>query len=209
MRNAISLIFVMMIAVPLFAYEYPLSDTSIREAYFLGAARSGKTANCLAEYSHAVPMPKSGPHVASVTVETPYAQVVEYSSTAINLSAVDAEQQFLNKPALVRVRVQIDLTATYAPIVSSDANGARLRSPDFWRDFRIKLLQGKKEIPAQSVEGSPIYVANDVEGGSSLSGAIVKLEYSAHKIASDSTTIEVLTPDGQDVQTEFDLMKLR
>lgn len=33
-----SLVVVAVIAAPLFAYDYPLSDTAIRDGYFLGAA---------------------------------------------------------------------------------------------------------------------------------------------------------------------------
>ena len=37
-RTALSLILAALVAMPLCAYEYPVSDTAIRKAYFLGVA---------------------------------------------------------------------------------------------------------------------------------------------------------------------------
>lgn len=196
------------LAMPLGAYEYPFSDTAIREAYFLGAGNNAHTRTFLAHYTHSLPMPTSGPHVASITLETPYAQIVEYSSTALNFSAVDAVQEFLNAPARMRVRVQIDLTGSYTPIVSSDATGAHLRSPDFWQDFRVNLKQAGQAIPQRSVSGEPLY-DSIADGSATLRGAVMTLEYSAKKITSAPTMVEVVTPDGQQVQSEFDLSQLQ
>ena len=202
--------FVAMFAAPLFAYEYPLSDTAIRKAYFLGAARNRDTQEFLAQYTHVLPMPKSGPHVAEITLDTPYARIVQYSTTARNFSAVDAVAKFLNAPAMVRVRVRIDLTASYTSIISSDAKGAHLRPDDFWRDFKVKFMQDGTEFPAQRVKGEPIYFGSSPDGGgSTLSGAIVWLDYPARHVASNTATVEVLTPDGQHVRSDFDLRRLR
>lgn len=199
-----------MITAPLFAYEYPLSDTAIRKAYFLGAANNKDTHEFLAQYSHVLPMPKSGPHVAEITLDTPYARIVQYSTTARNFSAVDAVAKFLNAPAIFHVRVRIDLTASYTAIISSDAKGARLRPDDFWRDFKVKFMQDGTEFPAQHVKGEPTYVGTSSDGGgSTLSGAIVSLDYPVKHVASDIATVEVLTPDGQLVRSDFDLRRLR
>lgn len=207
-RIGLSLSFAALTAVPLSAYGYPVSDSAIREAYFLGARNNVHTQKFLAAYTHVLPMPKSGPHVATITLATPYAQIVDYSSKALNFSAVDAVDRFLNSPAQIRVEVEIDLTATYTPIVSSDAAGVHLRTEDFWRDFTIKLLEGKTEIEAQHIAGRAIYLGGDVVS-QTLSGAIVTLDYSAQKVSSDSVTVQVLTPDRQDVQSVFDLSQLR
>lgn len=195
-------------AVPVIAYECPVPESAIREAYFLGVANDTHTSEFLAQYTHVMPMPKSGPHVDAITLETPYAQIVEYSNKALNLTAVDAVNRFSRAPANIRLRVKIDLTATYTQIISSDAGGTHLRADDFWKDFTIKLLQGGKEIPAQHVSGMPIHVASDA-GTDMLTGATVTSVYSAKDVISDSTTIEVLTPDGQDVRSEFDLNQMQ
>src|ERR1700730_10921323 len=64
-----------------FAFETPLSDTAVREAYFLGQRRDEKMAQFLDKYTVYLAPPKSGPHIASITMFTPYARL--YSSLAI------------------------------------------------------------------------------------------------------------------------------
>lgn len=210
MKRAACLLSVIAIAaLPLSAYEYPLTDTAIREAYFRGAKNDERTHRFLKQYEHVLPMPKSGPHVATVALETPYGQIVRYTATALNFTAVDAVDKFAKAPARIRVRVQIDLTASYTAIISSDAAGTHLRSPDFWRDFKITLIQAGQAIPERHLIGEPLYIDGADGDGSSLSGAVVTLDYSAERITSDSATVEVRTPDGQEVRSDFDLARLQ
>lgn len=198
-----------LLAFPLSAYEYPFSDTAVREAYFLGAANNEHTKTFLAQYTHFLPMPPSGPHVVSVALETPYVQMVEYASSALNFTAVDAAEKFLHGPNEFRVRVQIDLTASYTGFTSSDAAGAHLRSGDFWQDFPITLIQGGHAIPQRRIAGEPVYSSASDGGSSMLAGALVTVEYSGKRITSDPATVEIQTPDGQRVQSEFDLSQLK
>jgi hypothetical protein len=77
--------------------------------------------------------------------------------------------------------------------------------PNFERDFQIRLVQGKKEIPAESAEVSLLY-SDAVPNLDQISGAIIELRYDADKIDSyDDATVKVHTPDDQDVETTFDL----
>jgi hypothetical protein len=46
------------IALPAFAYEYPLSSDAIREAYFLGSGQKGKDASFYAQYSQSRGAPR-------------------------------------------------------------------------------------------------------------------------------------------------------
>jgi len=48
------------------AYEYPLSETQIRNAYFLGSGGPAKRAAFLKNYTHYLPVPRSGPQVALI-----------------------------------------------------------------------------------------------------------------------------------------------
>jgi hypothetical protein len=50
--------------LPVFAYEYPLSSTSIRAAYMLGSRNDEITTEFLARYKHFLPMPKTGPRIS-------------------------------------------------------------------------------------------------------------------------------------------------
>jgi hypothetical protein len=197
---------VLLMTAPATAYEYPLSSTAIRDAYFLGKASTNKRAESLAKYTVYLPMPKSGPYVAVVVFETPYVIVTERTARALSgYFAQDAEEEFLGKPAICRVRVRIYLTSSYSWQLPSPPGTVRFRPDDFWREFSIRLVQDGQEITAKASSGSPLY-SLDV---GVLTGAEVGLEYDAAKIQSAPATVEVDTPDGQHVQTTFDLTKLR
>ncbi len=198
----------LLVAVPLFAFDYPLSPEAIREAYFLGKGDAQKRAAFLARYAQMPPLPESGPHVAIIRFETPYVVILNRMAQMPNDHAPDAEQEFLGKPAICRVLVEINLTASYGPQFAAPSGGVRLRSDDFWKDFTIRLIQDGKEIPAKSVRGRPIYTASG-DSPSQLSGADVTLEYAPGKIASAPAEVKVSTPDGQDVSATFDLGTLR
>lgn len=155
-------------------------------------------------------MPATGPRISSVEIETPFAIVVTRAGTATpNYLAPDAEEEFLGKPGSFRVHVRIDLTPSYSAVVTGEGGLSR-RPDDFWRDFTIRLMQ-KEEVHPQAVQGQPLFdSAPDEDGTPVLSGAEVDLTYDPDKIdAASPLTVEVLTPDGQDVQTTFDLSQLR
>jgi hypothetical protein len=197
---------VLLMTAPATAYEYPLSSTAIRDAYFLGKASTNKRAESLAKYTVYLPMPKSGPYVAVVVFETPYVIVTERTARALSgYFAQDAEEEFLGKPGVCRVRIRIYLTSSYSWQLASPPGEVRFRPDDFWREFSIRLVQDGQEITAKASRGSPLY---SLDLGV-LTGAEVDLEYDAAKIQSAPATVEVDTPDGQHVQTTFDLTKLR
>jgi len=68
---------VLLIGTPTLAFDDPLTSTSIRDAYMLGNRKDFKTAEFFARYKHFLPAPETGPHVAAISVETPYGQIVE------------------------------------------------------------------------------------------------------------------------------------
>lgn len=192
----------LVIAQPGLAYEYPLSSEAIREAYFLGKANPDKQAEFFEKYTHHLPVPKSGPNVAWIEVETPFACVVDrVARMSLNYHAQEAEQDFLGKPGCFHVRLEIDFTATYP-----DPTGATAVHSDFWRDFKVHLRQGT-EIPPRSVQGQPIYNTEALLG---FTGATMRLDYDVKRIdPAAPATIEVVTPDKQHIQTTFDLAALR
>jgi hypothetical protein len=198
----------LVIAFPAFALEYPLSSTSIRDAYFLGKGNDGRMASFLLRYSHALPMPKSGPHVAVISVATPFIQVLEHSAGTADYGAPSAVEEFSGKSLPLLIRVEIDLTATYPAPSSSNLQALTQPIPDFYGDFDIQLIRGKK-IPSKSKSISLAYsdAAANVFG---LTGAVVELTYDVEKIdTAGEATVVVRTPDGQDVETTFNLATLR
>ena len=72
------------------------------------------------------------------------------------------------------------------------------------RDFKISVAH-HDAIEPKKVTGDPQYSI----GIGDLIGAEVLLEFDTSQIASELLRIEVRTPDGQVVTTEFDLRKLR
>jgi len=200
-----------LLAAPLLACEWPLTSESIREAYEFGRKKNVKTALFLKRYLQEFPAPKVGPHIAVIRLETPYAAVVRRSGESPNYETQDAEKEFLGKPGTLRFTVRIDFTRSYTHIVSSsDPNEPpQERSPDFWRDFQIRVMQGDTEIPPDKISGTPSYASDSTNGVAPLDGAMVALEFDAAKIHCVPTTIDLLTPDGQHIQAPFDLAKLR
>ena len=175
------------------AYEHPLSSRSIWEAYLLGS-RYDEGPAFLAGYAQQLPLPNIGAHVATVEIRTPYEQVVLRAlQRSVDYSPQQAEQDYRAQPDVIVVRVRINLTPTYS---------GYSRPLDFWRDFSIRLVQTKPVTP-KKIAGTPLF------SRSGLTGAEVELEFDTAQVTSAPARIEVLMPDGQRIDTEFDLEKLR
>ncbi len=195
------------IALPALAYDYPLSPEAVREAYMLGKGDGAKRDEFFAKYTQHPPLPKTGAYVEMIQLETPFAVVVEHTAQKLNYYAPDAAEEFVGKPAVFRVHVEIDLTDSYGPLLPSISGGARLRPGDFWRDFKIRSDPGQGNSRANDPWHTDLFSRRY---GSSLRGALKWIwNIDAAKIKSDDATVEVITPDGQDVKADFDLGTLR
>ena len=203
-------VIVSLIALPALAYQYPLSSSDIRNAYLLGYAKDLSTTNFFAQYARQFPMPESGPHIATITLKTPYGQLVELGQSALNADVQGAEQEYASRKLPFLVQVGIDLTATYPGTSPSDSTAAPgVPLPDFERDFPARLVQDGQEIAVQSTQVYLLY-SDSVFNTYGVSGAIIEFTYDPEKIdPDDEVTFEVHTPDDQDVQTTFDLGHLR
>ena len=187
------------VAQPVAAFDYPLSSTEIRDAYFLGSGDPVKLGNFLEQYAKRYPAAKSGQYVASIRFETPYYIIAEHISQASAFSsyhAPDAEQEFAGKPGLCRVRVEIyyGISSTYIG--------------PYQTNYEIQLKQHDKEIPIKRTwtEGM---VSTD-NSGPTVPGVYLTAEYSADDIDSEApATVEALAPDGNNVTETFDLDSLR
>jgi hypothetical protein len=154
-------------------------------------------------------MPKTGPHVAVISVDTPYSQVVELGENALNPNVQAAEKEFASKEFSFVVRVGVDLTDNCPGPPPGNPTGPSVPMPDFQRDFTIRLMQAKKEVSASSNEVSLLY-SDAVSNLDQISGAIIELRFNIDKIDSyDDVTVKVHTPDDRDVETTFDLGHLR
>ncbi|HUJ30348.1 MAG TPA: hypothetical protein VLY23_03660 [Candidatus Acidoferrum sp.] len=197
------------IAIPvLAAFTYPLSSEAIREAYFLGNRNDEQTADFLAKYAHQLPMPKTGPYVDEIGVDTPFTQIVRHAKITPSYNAPDAVQEFQGKFLPMRVHVDIALTPSYSPVSPSTDSELYQWVPDFWNDFTVHVSQNDKEIPAMNRRGGPVYAYAD-DNIPYITGARIELEFDSEKIDSVPFNVEVLTPDHRKVETAFNLSRLR
>jgi len=198
------------------AFETPLSDKTVREAYFLGQRHDASTESALKPYLHSLPPPQRGAYISDIRLLTPFAQVLDISNSRPGgYSAQQAAADYQARGEIIVVRFEIRFTPTYGYIKSSQDRsdpsgkpGISVRSEDFWRDFKAGLSQHDDWIEPISVEGEPIYVEN-LEGGRVMDGAYIWVTYDAQSVISDPATAEIFTPDGQHVTSDFDLATLR
>jgi hypothetical protein len=180
-------------AMPAAAYDYPLSSNAIRDAYFLGIHQSGLTPAILAPYSKFVPELHQGGCTSEIRLETPFLQVVSYSSGMPNYSSQDAVKDFYDKPMMFRMFLNICYMRLAPP-------------PD---SVKIRILQNKKEIVPET--DTRLAYAEPLNEFSVLpaNGEKVQLEFDAGKIDSSTFTIIIDTPNDQHVKVELDLQTLR
>ena len=214
-RNAVILTSLLLLAPSSSAYDTPLSDTAIREAYFLGQHHDELFASLLRKYSVALPEPKSGPHIASVTFFTPYALTALYSNQQpLSYSAQQAQIDHLKQPEFVRVVVQIWFTASYGEYIvhpvdprSNSPKGFEVRPYDFWRQFRVRVFENDRFMVPRDAHGEPAVRCGD--DGCNLVGSTLIFEYPADAFTENTATVEIDPPEGDPVVVDFDLTSLR
>jgi hypothetical protein len=190
------------------AFDSPLSDTAVREAYFLGQRHD---ASFLGNYIKLLPSPKTGPHIASVTFLTPFAQLAQLSDRRIgNYSAQQARLDHLGADEFVKITVEIYLTASYGALIPNPGGSPALipRPYDFWKDFQVQVFSGNLTLTPSNSRGNPHYSCGR-RGHCGPTGAALEFEFPSNVFTSDSATIHVLPPEGEPVTLSFDLSRLR
>jgi hypothetical protein len=199
-----------------FAFDSPLSDQAVREAYFLGQRHDESLARLLDKYTKYLPPPQTGPHISAVTFFTPFALVAQLSSQhTTGYSAQQAALDHRDQEESVKIIVQILLTDSY-PAYIPRPTGSRSGSPtgfvprpyNFWKDFQVQVFAGDKTLEPFSSSGEPDYICSE-NGGCTLTGATLQFDFSAQDFAAGSATIEVNPPEGDSVSIDFDLDHLR
>ena len=215
-RVAISFVVaILLVDQPLFAFQTPLSDTAVREAYFLGQRHDQSVSDFFAKYAKTLPAPPYGPYISTIRFLTPYAQVVSLSGNkSAGYSAQQAERDHHADAETVTVSVDIYLTDSYGPFLAAPTNsrsgspaGLTSRSSDFWRDFDVSVSSDSRTLSPLDTSGQPIY--NCSESGCSLVGATVTLTFAASKFPPDSVSVNVVPPEGDEVNVDFDLTAFR
>ncbi|MGB8321473.1 MAG: hypothetical protein WCE52_00790 [Candidatus Acidiferrum sp.] len=197
------------------AIDSPLSDTAVRDAYFLGQRHDETLGRFFDKYNLSLPRPESGPYIQQVTLLTPYALMVRFSSTQLNYSAQQAQLDHKKMPEIVRVIIQIGLTDSYGPYLmrptgsrSGSPVGIQLRADDFWKDFRVRLYNDDGFVIPVGASGQPTYSCDD-QGGCILSGALVQFDYPAESFTGNTAKLQIDPPAGEEVLVDFDLGSIR
>src|SRR5260370_2729826 len=198
-----------------FAFNSPLSDEAIREAYFLGQRRDESTARFLDKYRQHLAAPETGPYIASVELLTPFARVVlESSQQTVGYSAQQAEAEHRGKEEIVAMNIEVLLTDSYGPLIarrtgqrSGSPIGYAFRSPDFWRDIEVHVAADDRIVKATRASCEPTYRCSG--DGGQLEGATLRVEVPARAVNSDTATGQVAPPEGPEAFVDFDLTAAR
>src|SRR5437867_1841534 len=143
------------------AFQSPLSDEDIRDAYFLGQRNDEATARAFLSYLKMLLAPKSGPYISEVEFYTPYSQLVERSRLhSVGYSAQQATKDYRATSDTVYVRIRIDFTSTYGAfelnrsgrLLDPPKRGSETQRPDYYRDFRAGLAQKDQWIEHLSIQ---------------------------------------------------------
>lgn len=198
-------------------YDTHLSDEAVREAYFLGQHHDKSLADFFAKYNKHLPVPESGPQISTVTFLTPFALLVQDAMQhSTGYSAQQAEQDHRSQNETVEIVIQIQLTASYGPLVSAPAepdshSGTRfaLRSYDFWKDVAVEVFNNDKAVKPLSSSGEPVLNCGGHAAGCDLYGATLRYEFAAEAFPAQTAVIHITPPEGDPVSIEFDLNSLR
>lgn len=177
---------------PVWAYDVPLSESSIRDAYYLGTRATTLGPDFLREYTQNLPELKVGRYTSVIRIETPFSQIATASAKKLGYSAQDAVQEFLGKPLVFRISMDICY---------------KIDAPE--NAVRVKVFQNKKEVFPESYNSSPYYPAADKYARVSSIGEKVEVEFRPNKIESSTLLIVIDTPEGQHAETALDLRALR
>ena len=203
------------------AYEAPLTQPAIHEAYILGQRNDQATATFFSPYLREITEGAQVPHIAGIEILTPFAQVVDLSRRFTSgYTEEQAAREYHQRGDTIVVRIVLMLPAAYpkpesgpgqppAPPQQSPSPNAPLQPENFWQNFRFQMKQRDKTIATRSIRNNPIYSTPTKDTPAMLDGATVWLEYDAKDVAPDETVIEVTTPDSKTINATFDLKKLR
>lgn len=196
------------------AFDTPLSDTAVREAYFLGQRNDESTTKFLDKYYKHLRPPKSGPYISSVAILTPYAMVVMNTSKQIgHYSAQQAQIDHRDRQETVLCIVEIQFTDSYSAFIPDPASRASSpnfvpRPYDFWTEFQVHFRDGENELRPFTSSGHPNYFCSD-EGGCTLTGATIQFEFYAESFPTTEATVQIIPPEEDPLELDFDLASVR
>jgi hypothetical protein len=188
------------------AFDSELQPEEVREAYSLGqTSNHEELKEFLSKYKYDLPYPADNPvvDVQSVEFQTPYEQIV-LRSMRNSYSKFQADEDYQANPGLLIVRVQISLKLNYVgPIPPADG-------------FKVSVSQAEPIAPrktASTLLCNPSPYGEQAMGSDCTINLIylreILLSFNARQFAPGVASVKVKTPDGQTIQTKFNLDELK
>lgn len=184
---------VLLLASSASAYDFPLTSSAIRDAYFLGIRQASLDAEFRAKYARAVPELKQGNCITQIRIETPFLQVADFVSSVPNYSSQDAVKAFYGKPMVLRIFLDICYMREAPPPNS----------------VQVLVLQNKKPVVPMTDTRTAFAERFSEESFLLPNGEKAVLEFNPQKIDSSTLTIRMDTPDGQHAECTFDMQSIR
>src|SRR6202790_2504042 len=207
-----------MLEQPIFAFQSPSSEESVREAYFLGQRHDGSFEGLVEKSTRRFPAPKTGPYISSVMFVTPFVSAAQLSNSYIgNYSAQKAELDHRGAgKESVKIIIEIQLTESYGQFIAPARTNSRSssapvlipRPDDFWKDFQVQIFNGDQALSNSVYHGRPKYTCGEY-GPCILIGATLTFEFPADAFSADAASITVEPPEGESVTADFDISRLR
>ena len=205
-RNAgclLALLLLILIAVQsTVAYEYPLSASAIRDAYFLGTGPKSKEASFYEPYTRSYLILPNQPPTSQITIHTPFLQVAEHARDTANYHAQDAAKEFFGKS--MKFQVFLDI---YFQRSAGKQEGSETDRP--LQGVTITLTQSHKVIAMDVVDSWELYPFRDAQTLAESPGEHIELACDAGSIESAPLKVEVKAPDRKDYTVEFDLTSVQ
>lgn len=203
------------------AYDKQLDSKAIHEAYILGQRNDKSTGDFLAAYLSQITESQNDVHIAQIELLTPYAQIVDDSrqKSAERYSEDQAIQDYKSHENTLKVNVTMMLPSAFpkaaeskevpTPRAATGSQKSAIRPENFWQNFQFNLKQNGKTVASRKISNQPVHSTATNNAPAVLTGENVWLEFDVNDVASDLTTVEVVTPEGKVIKATFDLKKLR
>ena len=178
-----------------FAFDAPLSDEAVREAYFLGQRQDEKLPRFLDQYRHYLRPSKTLSYVNYVQIWTPFVEAVAVSHQhGMGYSAQQSCVDYRARTNSLHVGVQVNFIAGSTTVDRGN--------------FIVYLQQNGQTIPS-SPRRYEVLTQGAGHSGYHTIGYIIWLDYDTESLSSSDATVLVDTPDGQHLSVPFDLSVLR
>jgi hypothetical protein len=186
------------------AFSSSLQPEEVRDAYSFGqSSNHEELAEFYNQYVHKFSYPANHPvvYVQSVEFQTPYEQIVTRSQQIIHYSKFQADEDYQANPGLVVVKIEIALRLNYAgPIPPEEAFKAFVSQA---RGIEPRKATNKVTCDPYSI------TSNETSPDCQIYAREIVLQFEAAQFGPGFANIKVQTPDGQTIQTKFNLDKLK